>query len=430
MYFFPFSRSLRVNFLLLLLIVSSPAVFISIGAELVLKKAAERIGEISSELSHEIRPVITVQLRLHELYSRLPGYLSVEGEQKKIELEEMLNKVLEAMDKLDGDHFKDSDERGYFFDARNEWLVVRNEIYRLLRDEGTLEEQQERIDLSMRGIDRAVHLLEFIHDGAIHEVEKHNAETIATRDHFTLIFSLLLSLGLVVFLLAYFYARRLFFGPLQRLHQAADHFAHGTLDYRLQKEDSQEFDDLSRTFNQMADQLEQQHQRLHELAIRDGLTGLINHTEFGNRLYAEWQNSVRKQRNIVLMMLDLDHFKKINDNYGHPTGDLALKCVAEVLKTLVRPVDVAARYGGEEFSVLLPETDIAVAKKVAERILEGVRGTSCKGPRGEDVSVTISIGLASGKASPEQLLHDADVALYRAKDEGRNRVCISADADD
>ena len=110
-----------------------------------------------------------------------------------------------------------------------------------------------------------------------------------------------------------------------------------------------------------------------------------------------------------------------NDTHGHPTVDVALSCVAEVLKASVRPSDIVARYGGEEFVILLPDTQTSVAEIVARRILHGVQETKCSGVD-QHVSVTISIGIASSKESADQLLHDADAALYRAKNDGRN--CI------
>jgi len=122
------------------------------------------------------------------------------------------------------------------------------------------------------------------------------------------------------------------------------------------------------------------------------------------------------------MMLDVDHFKSYNDQYGHPAGDSALKTVAEILKETLRGADVAARYGGEEFAILLPQTSAEEAAQIGERIRKKIERTEFSERR-----VTASIGIASASGdvdTPRDLISAADVALYAAKDQGRNNVQI------
>ncbi len=171
--------------------------------------------------------------------------------------------------------------------------------------------------------------------------------------------------------------------------------------------------------------------RLHEhtrrLAITDGLTGLLNHREFQNRLEAETRRSERYNRPLALVMIDIDHFKTFNDRFGHQVGDRVLQEVARTIRMLVRDIDIPARYGGEEFVLILPETSYDHAKVVAERI----RGTVFEKPfrnesTGEELHITVSIGIAAfpGDAKGrEELIMRSDQALYFAKKEGRNRVC-------
>ncbi len=161
----------------------------------------------------------------------------------------------------------------------------------------------------------------------------------------------------------------------------------------------------------------------------DGLTGLYNHRYFQETLANELLKSQRHEHPVSLLMIDVDHFKKINDQYGHPQGDLVLKEVAEIIKKTVRSYDAAARYGGEEFAVVLPHADQAHALRVAERIRKGIarhdfRGTDGKGP----AHLTISIGLACSPLNAKtkaDFIDRADQALYLAKSEGRNRTCRS-----
>jgi len=131
---------------------------------------------------------------------------------------------------------------------------------------------------------------------------------------------------------------------------------------------------------------------------------------------------------LTVIMLDIDHFKRFNDTWGHQCGDAVLKNVARILQRVVRSQDVAARYGGEEFCVLLPDTDAASAMPVAERIRQGIAASTVQWT-GEDLSVTVSLGLAQFDTkldfSAKSLIERADKALYRSKDGGRNRTTVA-----
>lgn len=161
-------------------------------------------------------------------------------------------------------------------------------------------------------------------------------------------------------------------------------------------------------------------------AQRDSLTRLYNHGHFQDALRVELERARRYSYPVSLVMLDIDHFKKFNDNYGHQTGDLVLKQTALVLTASIRVSDIAARYGGEEFALLLPQTTHENAVDLATRICAGVaRKVVVQGPKGERLSVTASFGVATYPAHAQDaasLVSVADDALYMAKDLGRNRV--------
>ena len=178
------------------------------------------------------------------------------------------------------------------------------------------------------------------------------------------------------------------------------------------------------------DRTEQQAQSeaLRKLAYIDGLTGLANRRHFDTTLQAEWRRCRRSGKPLALVMLDIDHFKRYNDRYGHPQGDETLKAVATALRaSLARPHDLVARYGGEEFVCLLPECDLASAYHKAQALCRAVQalGLEHKASSVADV-VTISAGVAcqvpDGESTPEALLAQADAHLYRAKQAGRNRA--------
>jgi len=166
--------------------------------------------------------------------------------------------------------------------------------------------------------------------------------------------------------------------------------------------------------------------RLQEMSIRDGLTTLFNRRHFDGRLEEEVQRARRYARKFALEMIDIDHFKRVNDTYGHTCGDEILKQIAQIMKENTRETDVICRYGGEEFSILLIETDEESAYDHAERLRETVAAspfTNGQDPLNE--KVTISVGVAffpQDGGDPQRLVESADGALYAAKRGGRNQV--------
>ena len=164
-----------------------------------------------------------------------------------------------------------------------------------------------------------------------------------------------------------------------------------------------------------------QQKELAKLAHTDPLTGLMNRRHFRLLADQEFSRAARTHQQLLLMMLDIDHFKQVNDAHGHDVGDQALIAVADVLKNGIRDMDILARWGGEEFLVLLPETDLKGALPIAERIREQVSQIRLpKIPEG----LTISIGMCEAKPGMElkSVINLADQALYQAKASGRNRV--------
>jgi diguanylate cyclase (GGDEF)-like protein/PAS domain S-box-containing protein len=168
------------------------------------------------------------------------------------------------------------------------------------------------------------------------------------------------------------------------------------------------------------------HAELHELAIRDPLTGIFNRRHFFDLSERSFSQARRYKRPLSAIIFDLDHFKVINDTYGHLIGDSVLHDLAQQCTHEMRQIDIFGRYGGEEFAILMPETEIAGALTLAERLRSSIARTSFQTEQGE-MHVTISIGIARLKRSTTNLMNllsEADKALFRAKNEGRNRICV------
>jgi two-component system cell cycle response regulator len=169
------------------------------------------------------------------------------------------------------------------------------------------------------------------------------------------------------------------------------------------------------------------HMKMQELTIIDELTGLYNYRYFRLKLTDEIRRADRYHQPLSILMIDVDHFKKINDSQGHQTGNIILQEIVSIIKRSVRDVDIVARYGGEEFMVVLPQTSLRNALVIAERMRKGMEESFFTNAQGQrDIKTTISIGVAiypDGVTSAEQLLDKVDRAMYKAKRDGRNKVC-------
>jgi diguanylate cyclase (GGDEF)-like protein len=165
-------------------------------------------------------------------------------------------------------------------------------------------------------------------------------------------------------------------------------------------------------------------QKIQQLAVTDDLTGIFNKRYFRQAFLKEFDRAKRYHFPLSLLMIDLDHFKKINDRYGHPFGDVVLSEFAGLVLELTRSTDIFARYGGEEFALILPHTSDTEALEIAERIRRKVELNAFPG-EDHPITITISIGVGTNRAgieTPEDLMNLADVNLYRAKSGGRNLV--------
>jgi diguanylate cyclase (GGDEF)-like protein len=244
---------------------------------------------------------------------------------------------------------------------------------------------------------------------------------------------LLLGVGLIAYLLSLTIS-----GPLTRLTEGAARVAGGDLSVEIATDPPREIGRLATMFNTMVTYLREaqqeltsvnlalneRNQSLEAISATDALTGLHNRRRMLDALNAEVARHGRHGRSFSIVMVDVDHFKKYNDTYGHPAGDALLKTIGGILKSSLRTNDFAARYGGEEFLILLPDQDQKGAVEVAERIRQRIEAET-EDRANKRKAVTASLGVAtfpeSGRTA-DPLLANADAALYRAKNSGRNRV--------
>ena len=186
-----------------------------------------------------------------------------------------------------------------------------------------------------------------------------------------------------------------------------------------------EFGELYRGFNAMLQEIRVRDEKLSQLATTDTLTGLANRGHALESLQTMLTRAQRLGRPMGVMLLDVDHFKQVNDTYGHPAGDQVLRDIAHILQANVRAYDLAARFGGEEFLVLCEGADLSATVDMAERIRAAVASRVYRLAGGQTLRTTVSVGVYAGAgshATAMQLIELADQALYRAKQAGRNRV--------
>ncbi|TWD57493.1 response regulator receiver modulated diguanylate cyclase [Agrobacterium vitis] len=206
----------------------------------------------------------------------------------------------------------------------------------------------------------------------------------------------------------------------------------GVNDYIVRPVDPNEL--VARTLTQIRrkrynDRLRDSVRQSMEMAVTDGLTGLSNRRYLDTHLKILFERAAARKRPMSVCLVDIDRFKLVNDTYGHEAGDDVLREFSARVRSMVRGADLACRYGGEEFIVVMPNTSMDIAKKVAERLREMVEQTPFQLTSGPKITVTASIGIAETSvdcATPEQLLREADKALYKAKRDGRNRVVSAA----
>jgi diguanylate cyclase (GGDEF)-like protein len=208
--------------------------------------------------------------------------------------------------------------------------------------------------------------------------------------------------------------------PLERLRDGAARVAAGDLDVNLPVTGGDEVGYLTEVFNEMVRRLRQSREEMERISNTDALTGLFNRRRLMEALTHEVQRATRTEETCTVLMVDVDHFKQFNDTHGHPAGDAVLARVAGILQESIRSIDIAGRYGGEEFLLLLSNTTMAGAVEVADRIRAKLATEAFDGGR-----ITVSVGAAQypeGGRNAESLIMSADLALYQAKKEGRDRV--------
>ncbi len=422
MIFFHFTHlSLRTRFLVAMGIVFIPLVAVALGSSVFLEHAASALNRVVEQPVYKLQTTSRLQNRIRRTHALVKDYADTPRYALRTQFESEAKSVEDVFAEMLGKPFLGSQEHSLLANARREWkdsVVLANIIFSSSAPKAALHQLDQRVNQIMFALDR-------MYDAYYSEIGALRAQINESEGRFLLIITAAVGFGLLIAVTGAVWLARSVLVPLREFEKGMAHFSNDDLSYRLVLNNEDEIGRLARDFNTMAERLMEHRHKLEELSVRDGLTGLYNRRELEKRLHEETQRARRYQRPLTVLMLDIDHFKGVNDRYGHQAGDEVLITVADLIQLNVRPVDVVCRYGGEELAVILPETDKNGAYTLAERIRGTVEESITTTPQGDMVHVTVSIGLATFPRNADTaatLIHAADQALYAAKQEGRNLV--------
>ncbi|MES2366970.1 MAG: diguanylate cyclase [Pseudomonadota bacterium] len=420
--------SLRTRFILGLGAVLLPFLLAAaVGLFYLLPRLVDPLEDIVREVTEEMSPVMHLQADLLTATMPIHDYLVNGDPGESIQFIQLNHRVELAFKEATPERFSLAQERELIVSARREWQQARQIGEALLRLRNPIGDTQAAFELKRfdAHVYLSVGLLDQIHDISRRFIDADRATARVTRIRSIWItfgaFTAALATGLLVSVAL---ARSILMG-VDALRQGAARLSAGELSYRVILTQRDELGELATAFNTMANKLEQNQKALYELATRDGLTGLYNHNTFYTLLADELARAQRFKRPVALLMLDIDHFKHVNDTHGHQAGDTILKGLSELLNHQARVIDRVCRYGGEEIAVILPETDSDAAADIAERMRASVEMQPFDINMGAPVRITVSIGVASWPLhgdGADTLVAAADAALYAAKRSGRNRI--------
>ncbi len=425
-----FHTPLRIRFLLSMIIMLLPLVVLTIGAAMSLQSAMHALNDVVEEATAEAAFALRLQILVQRALLVIHDYLII-GHREPGERERFLQasqEVDKTFELAAAGPFALAAERELIRSAQEEWKRGRSigeSVLAIPLPVGDADAARtlERLDAS---IDRVLDRLDHVHTLAQGEIVGQLTLAHDIRRRALLIIATVFVVGLGTAILVGRALARSILLPLRILEEGAARFGAGDLAHRVPLATWDELGQLGRSFNAMAEKLASSQAALEDLSIHDGLTGLYNYREFQRRLTEEAERSGRYGRPFSLLMLDIDHFKIVNDTCGHLAGDEALRQFSALIRREVRPVDQVARYGGEEFVIALPETAGPGALAVAERMRDIIATYAITVAPGQVVNLTVSIGVASypeDAESEERLIGAADQALYAAKQAGRNRAC-------
>ncbi|MBU0482716.1 MAG: diguanylate cyclase [Proteobacteria bacterium] len=416
-------NSIRSRLLAGMALVTIPLLVLGIGSFIYLLKALHGLDEVMEEAFDEAIPIMRLESFMARSAMPANDYLVHGGVQEREEFTLVEQRTVKAFSEIMGNEFDLSNEYKLLQEARNDWQRGRELSRRILalekpHETGAAKKEMEEMDAAY---DKALATVDSLILEMIREAVDHAEGAHKTLEKMIRLIVITFSVGIILILFVGVTISRSILQPLKSLQRGVRSFGEGELGVRVEVQRDDEIGELATVFNRMAEQIR-------DFATRDGLTGILDRREFNKRIVEEILRARRYKHPLGFLMIDIDHFKMVNDQYGHLAGDAVLIGVARRVVAALRPGDKTARYGGEEIVVILPETAMDGAMAAAERIRRAVGEESFRIDDATEIRVTVSVGVAvfpQNALDETNLVNEADGALYRAKEGGRNRVAVS-----
>jgi len=426
---FNWTQSIKFRFLVAIAAMVLPLLILGLTTYVSINRVVGAFSHVVDDPYTELREVARLQVAVSAALMPPNDYL-VHGEKsERKNFAQLAAEVDRQFDHVNNILGQNHEESGLIQSAYQKWLIGKKQALAVLAISRPVGNAQAALAMEHMDIQFDKVLADLEAANQLSTQEANEALTIAkmVRNDAVMKAVLAMIIGVMVAIVVGWLLMQNTVMPIQELHRAVQQFGRGNLGERADVFGTDEVGKLASAFNDMASQVQSMTETLTDESIHDPLTGVINRREFERQFQKMLQHSIRHNRPLTVAMLDLDHFKGINDTHGHQVGDELLKTFCSVVEGNLRPGDVFARYGGEEFIVVLPDSDAMGARRVAERLRLLAGGSGVK-RNGKMVSTTVSIGLATFPAdgsTVEQLLAAADRALYGAKAAGRDRVEVA-----
>lgn len=422
-----YQQSLGRRFTLSAVMMLIPLVVLVVFQYSIFNVTMKRLNEVVDHAFYELNLISRLQHSMHMAVMAPNDYLVHGNRNERKNYESVVRDVTADMKRLSEyiDAYPHEREDELMQQLQQQWQLLDQMSRSILASPSPMANSKLAGEMEvLDGIsDNLAATLDYLHEAVVIEVKHYEGEARELRTlMIALIFGGATITAILILWLNNMLARSVL-EPICCLKAAAARVGKGEYDTRLQWSRGDEIGELSRSFDEMTDSLDVAHSELERLSRKDGLTGILNRREFDRLFRKEFNRSERYSKTLSMILIDLDHFKEINDSHGHQVGDSVLRTVVTVIEKTIRDVDQFARYGGEEFVLLLPETSAREAMMLATRLCGLVGTTEFRNRSGDCFKVTISAGVSSypeHESSERDLLLAADQALYRAKRNGRN----------
>jgi len=383
------------------------------------------LQDVAARQREQIDPTQRLRLLLLEAGTPLDAFVD-EGDPREPAAYRELRQRIEVMFTTVHDHVRSEPElRTLVERARDDWTAAdRRAIEALSARRAPGEPRGAELMDEFHGLaSSAVDKLGALYDDVVTDLRKDHDTALRDIERADWLAAAAAAVSALAVLVGVTLIARVIAGSVERLVTGAELFAAGDRDHRIDVQVPPELQRVAEEFNRMIERIHTSEGVLADLARRDSLTLLLNRRAFDEELDGMFSRQQRFGERFALLVLDLDHFKQINDRHGHATGDEVLRASSRALAKELRPFDRLFRIGGEEFAAILPGTDSTTARVAAERLRQAIAAHPIA--VGDTViGTTVSVGVATATPGfePDTLLEAADAALYRAKAAGRNAV--------